>query len=58
MLRICCSIFHVGPRVFGEKPPFENREETHGFCPACFTLELQEVIKEKEKEERENGVIP
>lgn len=43
MLRICCSTFHVGPRLFGEKAPFEDRDETHGFCTACFHLELQKI---------------
>lgn len=43
MLRICCSIFHIGDRQFGEKPPLEDKSETHGYCPECFTKEAKKI---------------
>lgn len=58
MLRICCSSFHKGEKLFGEKAPFEDRDETHGFCTACFALELQkigqEIIGEEEREDKDD----
>lgn len=49
MRRICCSIYHSGDRLFGEKFPFDNPEETHGICPFCFPLELKTIEEESEK---------
>jgi hypothetical protein len=43
MIRICCSKFHKGDPIFGEKPPYENKDYTHGFCPSCFELEMEEL---------------
>ncbi len=40
---ICCSAFHVGDRHVGDKEPFENQEETHGYCPGCLPLELIKI---------------
>ena len=40
MIRVCCSSYHAGDRVFGEKEPIEDRSETHGYCPACCEKEL------------------
>ncbi len=31
----CCE-------VFGEKDPFENKEETHGICLKCFPIVMKE----------------
>lgn len=31
MIRICC----VCGYVIGEKEPFEDPSQTHGFCPPC-----------------------
>lgn len=46
MRRICYSKFHVGDRFYGEKEPFDNQDETHGFCPHCLALELQKLEEE------------
>lgn len=43
MIRICCSKHHQGNKVFGEKEPFENKDETHGYCDECFKLETVEI---------------
>ena len=32
MIRVCCKC----KRVFGEKEPYEDKSETHGFCDPCF----------------------
>ncbi len=33
MVRVCLSCF----RKYGEKEPFEDRTETHGYCDECFS---------------------
>ncbi len=43
MIRICYGEHHQGDRKIGEKPPFENKEETHGLCDACFEHEKIEI---------------
>lgn len=43
MIRICSSKLHKGSPVFGEKPPYEDKSSTHGFCPSCFELEMEEL---------------
>jgi len=43
MIRICYSEHHQGDRKFGEKPPFEDKRETHGLCDACFKFERIEI---------------
>ncbi len=43
MIRICYGKNHVGDRKIGEKPPFENKEETGGLCDECFKLEKIEI---------------
>jgi hypothetical protein len=43
MKRICCSEYHVGQRYYGDKEPFENQDETHGFCDSCLPLELKKI---------------
>jgi hypothetical protein len=43
MIRICCSNHHVGDRVFGEKEPLDDKNETHGYCDPCFELEEIEI---------------
>ena len=51
MIRICCSEFHEGDRVFGEKEPMENKSETHGFCFSCLEKELEKIKKLKKEME-------
>lgn len=43
MIRVCYGEYHQGDRKIGEKPPFENTEETHGLCDPCFELEKIEI---------------
>jgi hypothetical protein len=43
MIRMCYGEHHEGDRKIGEKPPFENNEETHGLCDACFEHEKIEI---------------
>jgi hypothetical protein len=45
LVRVCCSKFHKGDRVFGEKPPYGDKSETHGFCESCFEKEMDELEK-------------
>lgn len=40
--------------MFGFKEPFDRDEETHGFCPDCFEIEMMKIESLKEKERREN----
>ena len=54
MIRVCCSELHVGKKVFGEKEPFEDKSETHGFCNPCFRLELEKATKAA-LEDKNNG---
>ena len=51
MIRVCCSEFHVGDRIFGEKEPLENKNETHGYCESCFAKEIEKVKKIKKEME-------
>ncbi len=57
MIRICISQFHLGNKVFGEKEPLEDREETHGFCAICYREERKKLRREikllKERKGRE-----
>jgi len=39
MIRIC----YVCLRVYGEKPPFEDKRETSGICPECLPGELKKL---------------
>lgn len=50
MRRVCCICL----TVFGFKEPFDRDEETHGFCPDCFEIEMMKIESLKEKERREN----
>ncbi len=45
MVRVCCSKFHKGDPVFGEKAPYEDESLTHGFCEVCFEKEMEEIEK-------------
>ncbi len=45
MKRICYSVYHSGPRQFGEKEPILDQTETHGLCDSCFLREMEEVEK-------------
>lgn len=56
MIRVCYSKFHVGNRVFGEKEPFEKKEETGGLCPICRILEMFYIRKFKMKKKILNWI--
>jgi len=45
MIRVCC----ICNKIFGEKPPLENKSETHGFCEKCFPLEMKKLEVEMKK---------
>jgi len=49
MIRVCS---YCG-KVFGEKEPLENKEETHGICPECFPEVMKNFEKEMEEIKRE-----
>lgn len=49
MIRVCYSRFHIGNRVFGEKEPFDNKNETGGLCSICRILEKLCVQKFRTK---------
>lgn len=46
MRRVCC----ICKTVFGWKEPFDRDEETHGFCPECFEIEMKKIEALREKE--------
>jgi len=31
----------------GEKPPFEDKEESTGMCPPCYKAMMAEVVRER-----------
>ncbi len=39
-------------KVLGEKPPYEDRSPTHGYCDPCLKEELKNV-KKTERSKRE-----
>lgn len=39
MIRRCCAC----KKVFGEKEPFEDKSETHGYCDPCFEAWRTEI---------------
>lgn len=43
MIRVCCSVFHKGEKIFGYKEPFEDTSETHGYCELCFEKEIEKI---------------
>ena len=47
MIRVCSYC----DKVFGEKEPFENKEETHGICPECFPGVMEKLEREMDKED-------
>ena len=49
MRRVCC----VCGIMFGFKEPFDLDEETHGYCPECFRVEMAKLDAYKE-----NGIDP
>ena len=51
MKQICC----VCKVQYGTKPPFDNDEETHGFCPECYKLEMKKIQRYFNRE-GENGL--
>jgi len=55
MKRACCSKFHSGDRVFGEKAPFEDPETSHGICPACMDKELEDIDRQIRESTRRGG---
>jgi len=44
MIRICCRC----KKVMGEKAPFEDKTETHGYCDPCLAIVLEEMKKLRE----------
>ena len=38
MIRRCC----VCKVIYGEKEPFEDKSETHGYCDPCFDKATEE----------------
>ncbi|MFH2074549.1 MAG: hypothetical protein ABIJ57_04260 [Pseudomonadota bacterium] len=46
MIRECCSPYHKGDRIFGEKPPYDSKDVTSGFCDSCFLREVEKVERE------------
>lgn len=39
MIRQCCQC----GKIYGEKPPFEDRSITSGFCEKCFREKMEEI---------------
>ncbi len=58
MIQWCCSKFHFGDRVFGEKEPLDDRRKTHGICRDCFQKECENMKRQAEMpRERPHSVI-
>ena len=34
--------------IYGEKEPYEDRSYTHGLCPKCFKVRLEEIEGRRE----------
>lgn len=49
MIRVCM----VCDKIFGEKPPYEDRSYTHGICDECFPKEIERLKKELERYKKE-----
>lgn len=44
MIRVCYSTHHpVGPKVFGEKEPFEDLSLTSGICDECLPKDMEDL---------------
>ena len=56
MIQICmdCEV------IYGEKEPYEDRSYTHGLCPKCFKVRLEELEGKRElkKVERRLTNVP
>jgi len=52
---ICCSTFHQGDRLIGEKPPFSDPQESHGLCPDCLKKEEEKFDREMAEYEIKEG---
>jgi hypothetical protein len=57
MNRICYSKFHIGPRWFGVKPPYDDPDETHGICPDCLPDELRAIAETVYQLRRDNTIF-
>lgn len=49
MIRVCV----VCKKVFGEKPPYEDKSVTHGICEICFPKEMERMRRELEEIKRD-----
>ena len=53
MITKCC----LCGEVYGSKEPFEDLRVSHGYCPACYLVELEkfkEKVKKREEKESAN----
>ena len=39
MIQVCS----VCKEIYGEKDPYEDTRETHGYCPECFEIAMAEL---------------
>lgn len=39
MIKICCNC----KKYLGEKEPLENKSITHGYCPECLAVAMDEI---------------
>ena len=51
MIRVCCRCL----KIMGEKEPFEDKRETHGYCDECFKIELAAIQAAMENRRGEPG---
>jgi len=49
MIRICMRCH----KVMGEKEPFEDKSETHGYCDPCLKIELRKIRRIQKKMRKE-----
>ena len=53
MIQVC----YICWRVYGEKAPLENKEETSGICPDCLPGEWEKLRKWEENQTLKLKVI-
>lgn len=56
MIQVCmdCNI------IYGEKEPYEDKSHTHGLCPKCFKIRIEEIenLRGLKKRERRLTNVP
>ncbi len=57
MYRRCCSHYHVGNKIMGEKFPLEDKSFTDGYCKPCAEKEIEKIERELEKYHQDQKAV-